>query len=116
PDFLWTPTKGTPAQTRYENAATGTWDDMRKAMPASWRAPAIQASANDHAPLAKIVERLISFSNGTVRAATAAAPTSAAPSGSTSSTPSGSTNTPNSTASPTSRIGTWFNRILGRDQ
>lgn len=107
PDFLWTPAKGTPAQTRYEAAASGTWDDIRKAMPATWRAAALQASTNDRAPLAKVVERLLAFSNGTpVRAATAAAPTPAAPAPNTPSTPSNST----------SRIGSWFNRILGRDQ
>lgn len=112
PDFLWTPAKGTPAQTRYENLASGNWDDIRRAMPVSWRTSAIQAALNDRAPLAKIVERLIAFSNGSVRAATATTPTPATPSTTTPATPTPSNN---STSTPPSRLSTWFNRILGRE-
>lgn len=118
PDFLWTPPKGAPAQTRYEASATGTWDDIRRAMPVNWRTSAIQAATNDYAPLAKVVERLIAFSNGTVRSATGAAPTPTPSAVSTSapttpSTPSGSTSSSHSTR-PNSRLGEWLNRILGR--
>lgn len=115
PDFLWTPAKGTPAQTRYEAVASGTWDDIRRAMPVSWRTAGIQAATNDYAPLAKVVERLLAFSNGGVRAATSVAPTpSPSATNSTPSTPNASPSTPTSSANTGSRIGEWFNRILGR--
>ncbi|TXH78861.1 MAG: hypothetical protein E6Q85_01005, partial [Thiothrix sp.] len=115
PDFLWTPTKGTPAQTRYEAVASGTWDDIRRAMPVSWRTAGIQAATNDYAPLAKVVERLLAFSNGGVRAATSVAPTpSPSAANSTPSTPNAPPSTPTSSANTGSRIGEWFHRILGR--
>lgn len=111
PDFLWTPAKGTPAQTRYENSASGTWDDIRRAMPVSWRTSAIQAATNDRAPLGKIVERLIAFSNGTVRSTTDPVPAPTAPP-----TPSsGSSGTSTNSNSTSSRISDWLNRMLGRN-
>lgn len=119
PDFLWTPAKGTPAQTRYENSASGNWDDIRRAMPVSWRTSAIQAALNDRAPLAKVVERLIAFSNGTVRAATdtppVPAPTPSSPNPTTTTTTPPSRSPSTGTGTRPSRIGAWFNRILGRE-
>lgn len=115
PDFLWTPAKGTPAQTRYEAVASGTWDDIRRAMPVSWRTAGIQAATNDYAPLAKVVERLLAFSNGGVRATTGVAATpSPAAANSTPSIPNASPSAPTGSASTGSRIGEWFNRMLGR--
>lgn len=114
PDFLWTPAKGSRAQTRYEGSATGNWDDIRRAMPVSWRTSAIQAATNDRAPLAKVVERLISFSTGSTRAAEMAigsnpeAP-SAAPATTREATPA-----TDNTAAP-SRLSSFLNRILGRN-
>jgi hypothetical protein len=63
PDFLWTPPKGARAVSRYENLATGAWQ-AGQAVPASWRAAAVKASA-DLTPLAVIVEQMIKFANTT---------------------------------------------------
>ncbi|MCW5199277.1 hypothetical protein VU05_00835 [Desulfobulbus sp. F1] len=61
PDFLWTPTKGSRARTNYE--PSGTWQSGQS-VPSSWRSAAVSASnAAKPAPLAAIVERLISMSN-----------------------------------------------------
>lgn len=116
PDFLWTPVKGTAAQTRYENSASGNWDDLRRAMPVSWRTSAIQAALNDRAPLAKIVERLIAFSNASVASVRTATDTPLTPSNPNSSTPTPPPSPSNpSTGTRPSRMATWLNRILGRD-
>lgn len=60
PDFLWTPPKNEHAFSRYEHLASGTWDSQQ-ALPASWRAAALKASA-DLTPLAKIVEQMVQLS------------------------------------------------------
>lgn len=60
PDFLWTPPKGSRAQTSWEPG--GTWQSGQP-LPSSWRSAAVSASANASAPLAAVVERLIAFSN-----------------------------------------------------
>jgi hypothetical protein len=60
PDFLWTPPKGSRAQTSWEPG--GTWQSGQP-LPSSWRSAAASASANASAPLAAVVERLIAFSN-----------------------------------------------------
>lgn len=61
PDFLWTPPEGERASTSADHLATGSWQQNRP-VPQSWMIAAQQASAADGAPLAAIVERLISFS------------------------------------------------------
>ncbi|PID48799.1 MAG: hypothetical protein CR991_09795 [Proteobacteria bacterium] len=63
PDFLWTPAKDAKAQTQFENSATGSWNNVLRPVPKSWRAAAKQAAIQEKAaPLAKIVEQLIEFS------------------------------------------------------
>lgn len=61
PDFLWTPVDNHNARTQYDHLASGNWSDNR-VMPEIWRHAAKQASANQSAPLGKIVERLIQMS------------------------------------------------------
>ena len=61
PDFLWTPVPDHHARTQYDHLATGAWQANRS-LPEGWRYAAKQASANQSAPLGKIVERLIQMS------------------------------------------------------
>ncbi len=61
PDFLWTPVPNQQARTQYDYLATGAWQSNRP-MPRIWQHAAQQASANQSAPLGKIVERLIQLS------------------------------------------------------
>ena len=63
PDFLWTPIPEGRAITAFEDQANGTWLKTNKPLPDSWQLAAIQASSQQSAPLAKIVEQLITFSN-----------------------------------------------------
>ncbi len=63
PDFLWTPIPEGRAITAFEDQANGTWLKTNKPLPDSWQLAAIQASSQQSAPLAKIVEQLIVFSN-----------------------------------------------------
>lgn len=56
PDFLWTPVKGGRAVSRYEDQATGKWEEG-KPVPESWRKAAKNASVYT-TPLAAVVERL----------------------------------------------------------
>lgn len=137
PDFLWTPGKGSHAATSYESQATGSWA-QGSAVPSSWRAAAKQASSRQRAPLAAIVEQIISFANGGTQATphavgsnvtteatpapTPTPPTTPAPptSTSTSSTPPTSTSNPTTsgTGSSSSSSGTsssslpWWRRLL----
>ena len=62
PDFLWTAPKSVRATTRYDHLATGTWQ-AGKPLPQTWQSAAPQASKANGAPLAAIVERLLSFAN-----------------------------------------------------
>jgi hypothetical protein len=60
PDFLWTPAKGSRAQTQFEPG--GSWDKSQP-VPSHWRSAAVSASSSSSAPLAAIVEHLIRFAN-----------------------------------------------------
>ncbi len=64
PDFLWTPEKGTRAVTYWENryGLSGSWLS-EEPLPGKWQEVAAMTSGYQKAPLAAIVEQLISFSN-----------------------------------------------------
>ncbi|MCI5150475.1 MAG: hypothetical protein D3916_14000, partial [Candidatus Electrothrix sp. MAN1_4] len=64
PDFLWTPEKGVKAVTSWENryGLSGTWR-TEEPLPAKWQEVAATTSGYQKAPLAAIVEHLISFAN-----------------------------------------------------
>ena len=64
PDFIWTPAPERKAITAVEDQATGSWAQANSPLPSSWQSAAQQASSQQSAPLAKIVEQLITFSNG----------------------------------------------------
>ena len=64
PDFIWTPAPERKAITAFEDQATGSWAQANSPLPSSWQSAAQQASSQQSAPLAKIVEQLITFSNG----------------------------------------------------
>jgi hypothetical protein len=59
---LWTAPKNVRATTRYDHLATGTWQ-ADKPLPQAWQSAAPQAAKANGAPLAAIVERLISLAN-----------------------------------------------------
>jgi hypothetical protein len=63
PDFLWTPEKGVKAVTYWENryGLSGTWKS-EEPLPGEWQEVAAVTSGYQKAPLAAIVEQLISFS------------------------------------------------------
>ncbi len=63
PDFIWTPPPEGRATTAFEDQATGLWKQANSPLPSNWQSAAQQASAQQSAPLAKIVEQLIVFSN-----------------------------------------------------
>lgn len=63
PDFLWTPPKGARAESRYDGQISGSWSDVRRAVPTTWRGVAAQAARDQGAPLAAIVEQMIEFAN-----------------------------------------------------
>ncbi|WP_446008568.1 hypothetical protein [Candidatus Electrothrix sp.] len=64
PDFLWTPEKGIRAVTYWEEryGLSGTWK-TEEPLPAKWQEVAATTSGYQKAPLAAIVEQLISFAN-----------------------------------------------------
>jgi hypothetical protein len=64
PDFLWTPKKGARAVTYWENryGLSGSWKS-EEVLPEKWQEIAAMTSGYQKAPLAAIVEQLISFSN-----------------------------------------------------
>ena len=64
PDFIWTPSATGKAVTSYEDQATGSWSQANSPLPSSWQSAAQQASAQQRAPLAKIIDQLLVFSNG----------------------------------------------------
>lgn len=64
PDFIWTPAANTKAVTSFEEQATDLWAQADMPLPSSWQAAAQQAAAQQAAPLAKIVDQLLDFSNG----------------------------------------------------
>jgi hypothetical protein len=64
PDFIWTPSAMGKALTSFEDQATGSWSQANRPLPSHWQAAAQQAVAQQRAPLAKIVDQLLLFSNG----------------------------------------------------
>jgi len=62
PDFLWTAPPNTRALTSYDHLASGQWQ-RNQPLPDSWKYAARQSAQTDGAPLAAIVENLISNSN-----------------------------------------------------
>jgi hypothetical protein len=64
PDFIWTPSATGKALTSFEDQATGSWSQANRSLPSNWQAAAQQATAQQRAPLAKIVDQLLLFSNG----------------------------------------------------
>jgi len=102
PDFLWTPGQDRQAQTRFESQASGDWDSLRRPIPEGWRSAASEASSQQKAPLAKLVEQLIEFANSS--SGDRGSEGSPGDSGSTSPTPTPSPNpapTPAPTPTPT---------------
>ncbi|PIE00905.1 MAG: hypothetical protein CSA79_01820 [Thiothrix nivea] len=69
PDFLWTPPKGARAESRLDNRISGSWSNVRRAVPVTWRSVAAQAARDQGAPLAAIVEKIIEFANAPDNAA-----------------------------------------------
>jgi len=63
PDFIWTPAPEGRAITAFEDQATESWTQVSSPLPSKWQSAAQQASTQQSAPLAKIVEQLIAFSN-----------------------------------------------------
>lgn len=63
PDFLWTPPKGAQALTQRDSQVSGSWTDVRRSVPGTWQGVAAQASQEQGAPLAAIVEKMIEFAN-----------------------------------------------------
>jgi hypothetical protein len=63
PDFLWTPAADAKAVTLFEAQATESWTQANSPLPTNWQVAAQQAAVQQRAPLAKIVDQLLVFSN-----------------------------------------------------
>ena len=63
PDFLWTPAPDAKAVTLFEDQATDSWTQADSPLPINWQVAAQQAATQQRAPLAKIVDQLLVFSN-----------------------------------------------------
>ena len=62
PDFLWTAPPRTRAKTSYDHQVSGEWH-KNEPLPGSWKRAARRSARADGAPLAAIVENLISQAN-----------------------------------------------------